>query len=205
MAATYDRFTARTEAAGLAEWRRDLLADLRGDVLEIGAGTGRNLRWYPATVTGLVMTEPDPFMRARLAAKVTDARGPDVVTVLDHPAERLRFDDGSFDAVVSTLVLCSVADPAATLAEIFRVLRPGGRLVYLEHVAAIDAPRTMRWQRRFEPVWRRVADNCHLTRSTEQAIATAGFEVAVERRQAMPLAPPVLRATVRGAAVRPAA
>lgn len=203
MAATYDRFTAATEAAGLADWRRDLLAGLAGDVLEIGAGTGHNLRWYPATVSRLVLTEPDPHMRARLEAKRSTASGPASVEVHPHAADALGFDDHSFDAVISTLVLCSVPDPDATLAEIRRVLRPGGRFVYLEHVAASDRLRTLRWQHRLEPVWKRVAGNCHLTRSTDRAILAAGFATEVERHEAMPKAPPILRATVRGAAVTP--
>lgn len=206
MARTYDRFTASAEAAGMADWRRELLAELDGEVLEIGAGTGRNLRWYPSTITRLVLTEPDRHMRDQLRRKLdpgttVGAVGPDRVELLDRPSHRLGFDDHTFDAVVSTLVLCSVPDPAATLGEIRRVLRPGGRFVYLEHVAAIDRPRTLRWQRRFEPLWKRVAGNCHLTRSTEHAILAAGFDVETERRQAMPKAPPILRPTVRGSAI----
>ena len=201
MAATYDRFTAATEAAGLADWRRDLMAGLAGDVLEIGAGTGHNLRWYPATVSRLVRTEPDPHMRAKLEAKRSTASGPAVVEVHPHAADALGFGDHSFDAVISTLVLCSVPDPDATLAEIRRVLRPGGRFVYLEHVAASDRLRTLRWQHRLEPVWKRVAGNCHLTRSTGEAIAAAGFDVEVEHREPMPKAPPILRPTIRGVAI----
>lgn len=200
MAAAYDRFTAATEAAGMADWRGELLAGLSGDVLEIGAGTGHNLRWYPASVRRLVLTEPDPHMRARLEARSGEASGPALVEVRPDGAEDLEFDDDSFDAVVSTLVLCSVPDPAVTLAEVGRVLRPGGQLVYLEHVAATDRPGTLRWQRRLEPLWRRMAGNCHLARSTGQAIVAAGFEVVDERRAPMPKAPPILRATVRGTA-----
>ena len=105
MAAAYDRFTAATEEAGMADWRRDLLADLAGDVLEIGAGTGHNLRWYPATVQRLVLTEPDPHMRAKLEAKRTQASGPAVVEIRPDPADHLDAANDSFDAVVSTLVL----------------------------------------------------------------------------------------------------
>ena len=200
MAATYDAMTAATEAAGLADWRRDLLVGLEGDVLEIGAGTGHNLRWYPPAVTRLVLTEPDPHMRARLQAKLGATAGPTVVEMRPDSSDRLGFDDATFDAVVATLVLCSVPDPDATLAEIRRVLRPGGQFVYLEHVAAIERPRTLRWQRCFEPVWKRLAGNCHLTRSTELAILAAGFDLETERREAMPKAPPILRTSVRGSA-----
>ncbi len=161
MAAAYDRFTAATEAAGLADWRRDLLADLSGVVVELGAGTGHNLRWYSSAVDRLVLTEPDPHMRARLEARVAEQRltsdGPGQIEVLDRHGEALGLDDGSADAVVATLVLCSVPDPEAVLTEIQRVLRPGGRFAYLEHVAADDATRDLRWQRFFEPVWKRNA------------------------------------------------
>lgn len=201
MAAAYDRFTAATEAAGMADWRSELLAGLSGDVLEIGAGTGHNLRWYPATVDRLVLTEPDRHMRARLEARSGEASGPTLVEVRPDGADDLVFDDATFDAVVSTLVLCSVPDPAATLAEIARVLRPGGHLVYLEHVAATGRPGTLRWQRRLEPLWKRVAGNCHLARSTGEAIVAAGFAIEDEHHDAMPKAPSVLRATVRGTAV----
>lgn len=207
MAAVYDRFTAATEAAGLAEWRRELLADLNGVVVELGAGTGHNLRWYTSAVDRLVLTEPDPHMRARLEARVAEPRrvgdGPGHVEVLDRRGDALGLADGSADAVVATLVLCSVPDPDAVLAEVARVLRPDGRFAYLEHVAAYDAPRDLRWQQFFEPVWKRLAGNCHLTRSTELAIVGAGFETETERREAMPKAPLILRPTVRGLARRP--
>jgi ubiquinone/menaquinone biosynthesis C-methylase UbiE len=207
MAATYDRCTAAVEAAGLADWRRELLADVTGEVVELGAGTGHNMCWYSSAVDRLVLTEPDPHMRTRLEARVVERRqdgdGPGHIEVLDRHGDALGLADGSADAVVATLVLCSVPDPDAVLAEIRRVLRPGGRFAYLEHVAAIDAPRDLRWQRFFEPVWKRLAGNCHLTRSTGLAIVGAGFEVETERRQAMPKAPLILRPTVRGLARRP--
>lgn len=207
-AAFYDRFTAGVEAAGLSTWRRDLVAGLEGEVLEIGAGTGHNLRWYPSTVTRLVLTEPDAHMRAKLEPKVAATAdrgdGPAVVEVLDRSSEDLGVADASVDAVVATLVLCTVPDPAATLAEVRRVLRPGGRFVYLEHIAATDTPRTLRWQEHLEPLWKRLAGNCHLTRTTERAVVDAGFAVETEWREAMPAAPAVLRPTVRGIARRPA-
>src|SRR5919198_848278 len=131
-AAIYDRMTAGSEKAGLAERRRALLADADGRVLEVGAGTGANIEHYPATVEEIVFTEPEEPMARRLEEKRRSAgRWGSVVRA---PAEQLPFADGSFDTVVCTLVLCTVKDPARALSEIERVLRPGGKLLFLEHV-----------------------------------------------------------------------
>ena len=197
MAAIYDWFMRDTEQACLAGWRAELLADLRGEVLDVGAGTGANLAHYPADVR-VVLAEPDPHMRDKLAAR------PEVVasrfTVIDAPIERLPFADARFDAVVCTLVLCSVEDPARALAEIRRVLRPDGQLVFLEHVAAHDHGRRA-WQGRIEPFWRRIAGNCHLTRETGETLRAAGF-VVDERRESMRKAVPWVRPSIRGVARR---
>ncbi len=200
VAAMYDRVMTGVEEAGLSTWRAELLAPLSGTVVEIGAGTGRNLGFYPASVDRLVLCEPDRHMRARLAGRAAARHG---VEVSDAPAEALGLADASVDAVVSTLVLCSVADPDRALAEVRRVLRPGGRLVFIEHVAADDRPRRLAWQRRIEPLWRRVAGNCHLTRSSEQAIARSGLQLHDVTRASMRKAPAVVRPTVRGVALRP--
>jgi len=199
-AALYDRFMRGVEEACLTEWRTELLGDLEGVVLEVGAGTGTNLALYPPAVTELILTEPDRHMRGRLLP----AAGRRPATVLDAPAERLPFDDCSFDAVVATLVLCSVQDPGAALAGIHRVLRPGGRLVFIEHVAAADRPPRLVWQRRIEPAWRLVAGNCHLTRRTEEAIVESGFVIDHITRESMRKAPGVVRPTIRGVARKPA-
>jgi len=193
----YDRAMRGVEEAGLLEWRRALLAPLSGTVLEIGAGTGRNLALYPEAVTTLVVTEPDRHMRSVLARHQVRT-GTRRLEVVGAPAEHLPFADSTFDAAVSTLVLCSVADQASALREVHRVLRPGGSLVFLEHVAAEDRPTRLRWQRRFEPVWKRVAGNCHLTRTTERAIGSAGFEITAIERAGMRKAPGVVRPTIRG-------
>ena len=169
MAAIYDPFMSSVEEACLAAWRSELLAGLAGEVLEVGAGTGANLAHYPQAVTRLVLAEPDRHMHERLAAKVR-APGARRAELSSSPADALPFPDGAFDAVVCTLVLCSVPDPAAALREIHRVLRPGGRLVFMEHVAAADGTRRRVWQGRVEPFWKTIAGNCHLTRHTEEAI-----------------------------------
>jgi ubiquinone/menaquinone biosynthesis C-methylase UbiE len=205
MAAIYDRFMRQTEEACFVQWRAELLESLSGRVLEVGAGTGANLRHYPPTVTSLVLCEPDAHMRKKLAARVaheikSPERSPQIV---DADAERLPFEDRSFDAVVCTLVLCSVADPARALGELRRVLVPGGRLVFIEHVAAHDNPSRLQWQRRIEPAWKHVAGNCHLTRETERAIRDAGFEVESLRRESVRKALPWVRPSIRGTAVNP--
>ena len=203
MAAVYDRQMAATEDAGLRQWRADLLADVEGEVLEIGAGTGLNLPHYGSGVTRLVLAEPDRFMRSKLQqrAQLTDVP----VEIVDAGVDPLPFADESFDVAVSTLVLCSVPDERAALDEIHRVLRPGGRFVHLEHVAAVENPKRHKWQRRIEPVWKRVVGNCHLTRTTDQAIPEAGFELVEVRRESMRQSPPWVRVTTRGVARKPTA
>lgn len=197
----YDPLLRRTEAACLAEWRREVLAGLSREVLEIGAGTGANLRHYPDAVTRLTVSEPDPHMRRRLADAVREATTPSrTIVVSDAPSEALPFADATFDGVVSTLVLCTVPRPDETLAEIARVLRPGGRLAFLEHVASDTDPARFAWQRRIEPVWKWLADGCHLTRHTHEAILRAGLTIEHEERASMRKAPPWVRPTVRGIA-----
>jgi ubiquinone/menaquinone biosynthesis C-methylase UbiE len=196
----YDRTLASAEQACLADWRRELLGPAQGDVLEIGAGTGVNVAHYPAAVRRLVLAEPDAGMRARLKRRV--AERPDV-TVVDATAEALPLPDRAFDFVVSTLVLCSVDSPARSLAEVWRVLRPGGRLLFLEHVAAEEAPGRQRWQRWLEPAWRCMAGNCHLTRRTAETIAEMGFQLRTVRRESIRKVAGVVRPSVRGEALRP--
>jgi len=195
MAQFYDWSLGTVEAAGLAEWRRALLAPITGRVLEIGAGTGINLAKYPSTVTELVLAEPDAHMRGKLQKKLAAASFP--TRVVDSPAEKLAVDDASFDAVVSTLVLCSVASPERALAEVVRVLKPGGALYFLEHIASDDEGR-YRWQRRLDPVWNVIADGCHLTRRTSEAIAAAGLVIESETKESLRKAAPVVRPTTRG-------
>ncbi len=175
MAATYDRFMRAIEERRLRGWRADLLAPLSGRVLEIGAGTGANLPHYPPSVESIVACEPDPHMRRRLRRRAQDPR----VVIHEATAEPLPFDDDHFDAVVVTLVLCTVPDPARAVAEIHRVLAPGGCLVFLEHVAADSAENASlaRLQRLLEPLWRPVGGGCNLTRRTLETLRDGGFEL----------------------------
>jgi ubiquinone/menaquinone biosynthesis C-methylase UbiE len=196
MATVYDRFMRVSEEACLGKWRAELLRDLSGEVLEVGAGTGSTLGLYPKAVTRLVMAEPDPHMRAKLLAKARPAG----VEVSDASLDKLSFQDRSFDAVVCSLVLCSVHDQKAALAEIARVLKPGGRLVFLEHVAADGKPDRLKWQGRIEPLWKHLMGNCHLTRRTEAAIAAAGLQIETIQRESIRKALPIVRPSIRGTA-----
>jgi SAM-dependent methyltransferase len=172
-AALYDRLLAPTERSWLGEQRRRLLAGASGEVLEIGGGTGVNLAHY-GDVERLVVTEPEEPMRRRLEQRARSWARP--VLVQDAPAEHLPFADSSFDTVVSTLVLCTVRDPSAALAEIGRVLRPGGRLLFIEHVRGEG--RRGRVQQRITPLWRVLAGGCHPDRDTVAAIRRQGLEVS---------------------------
>jgi ubiquinone/menaquinone biosynthesis C-methylase UbiE len=199
----YDRLTARTERAGLGEMRRRLLESVSGRVLELGAGTGHNLEHYTDAVTELVLAEPDPNMakllRERLESEGTAAGN---ASVIEAPAEQLPFDDGSFDAVVATLVLCTVEDPVRAVSEVRRVLVEGGRFLYLEHVRSAR-PGLARWQDWLERPWGWVSGGCHPNRATDQLLAGAGFWIDSLERDKLPKAPPLVRPVIRGVAVRP--
>jgi|SRR5215472_3452089 len=163
------------EAGGIAERREGLLAGLTGDVIDIGVGTGPSFRHYPATVTRVLAVEPEPRLRA-LAAAAAQA-GPVPVEVTDGIAGALPAADASHDAAVVSFVLCTVPDQDAALAEIRRVLRPGGKLCFLEHVRA-DTARLVRMQRALEvTVWPHLFGGCHLSRDTATAIERAGFTI----------------------------
>jgi ubiquinone/menaquinone biosynthesis C-methylase UbiE len=165
-ARVYDGFLALGERRGMRAHRAALLADADGRVLEIGAGTGLNLPHYPPTAQ-LTLTEPVAPMRARLEERVrATGRHADVV---DAPAEALPFADGVFDVVVSTLVLCTVDDPDGALREIRRVLRPGGELVFIEHVRAQGSGRAW-WQDRLVGPWAAFAGGCRCNRPTTATI-----------------------------------
>lgn len=203
VAAVYDRVMRAAEVACLIQWRQELLRDVAGAVLEVGAGTGATLPLYPDTITRLVLAEPDPCMMRRLE-RTRGVAGAAHIELSEASLDALPMPDASFDAVVSSLVLCSVRDAPGALAEIFRVLKPGGRLLFLEHVAAHSHSARFAWQRRLEPLWKRVAGNCHLTRDTEGAIRTAGFQIERIERESIRRAIPFLRPCIRGAARKPA-
>jgi SAM-dependent methyltransferase len=173
-AAVYDPFLWRAERAGQRERRRDLVARATGRTVEIGAGTGLNLAHYPDDLDELLLVEPDAPMRAQLAKRL-DA-GERNAKVFDAPAEHLPFPDASVDTVVSTLVLCTVDEPHLALAEIARVLKPDGQLLFVEHVRA-DSPRLARWQDRLETPWRRFARGCRCNRATAELIVACGLQI----------------------------
>jgi ubiquinone/menaquinone biosynthesis C-methylase UbiE len=194
-AASYDRCLRGAEEAGLGEKRHELLATATGRVLELGAGTGVNLDHYPPAVEELVLVEPDPHMAKRLRARLaTSSRQ---ATVLEAPAERLPLADGEFDLVVATLVLCTVPDQAAALAELRRVMAPGGHLLLIEHVRSGD-PGIARWQDRLERPWRFLADGCHCNRDTAAGLAAAGFDTGDLESDRLPKSPPIVRPLIRG-------
>src|ERR671921_1470393 len=171
-AALYDPVGASAERRWMGGRRRRLLTGARGAVLEIGGGTGANLAHY-RDVDRVTIADPDPFMRDRIGPKLEDVRVP--VEVSAAGAEALPFPDGSFDTVVSTLVLCTVPDQGAALDEVRRVLRPGGRLLFIEHVRAAGS--MARWQDRLERLWGWLFAGCHPNRETVAAIEKAGFEM----------------------------
>lgn len=159
----------------LGDRRVALLDGLHGTVLEVGAGTGANFPRYPSQVTRVVAVEPEPHLRRLATAAASDA--PVAVEVVDGTAERLPADAGTFDAVVVSLVLCSVQDPTAALGEAHRVMRPGGQLRFLEHVRA-DTPGLRRLQRLLDAtIWPALMGGCHPHRDTTAAIAAAGFRI----------------------------
>jgi SAM-dependent methyltransferase len=198
-AAVYDPFLALGERRGMSDQRRALLAGASGRVLEIGAGTGANLTAYPSDLDTLVVTEPDPGMARRLKRNAARHR-PDA-QVLCVGAESLPFPDGAFDVVVSTLVLCTVPDPAAAVAEARRILRPGGRLLYLEHIRAEDA-RLARKQDRLSSPWRAFAAGCRCNRTTLDVVGAA-FDLEPPTAATWRGMPSIVHPLVRGAAVVP--
>jgi ubiquinone/menaquinone biosynthesis C-methylase UbiE len=199
-AACYDRFLAPTEEAGLRAARSGLLAGASGRTIDLGAGTGLNLEHYPDAVSELVLAEPDPHMIRRLRTRVAESGRP--VKIVQTGAEQLPFDEDSFDTAVFTLVLCTVPDPAAALAETARVLRPGGRMLFLEHVRSPETG-LARWQDRLHGAWKLFGDGCNCNRDTLAAIEASPLEVESVERGEIPKAVPLVKPRILGSAAVP--
>ena len=196
-AATYDRQMRKVEKAGFTEMRRKLVSQATGAVLEIGGGTGANLAHYRPAVTSLTITEPDASMLKRLERRVS-AQAHSAM-VLRAPAEDLPFENDTFDVVVSTLVLCGVDDQPRALREIRRVLRPGGRFLFLEHLQAAD-PAAAKKQDRMNWLNRAVV-GCDCNRPTLDTIEHSGFRVTDVEHTELPKAPSFVRPAVVGTAI----
>jgi ubiquinone/menaquinone biosynthesis C-methylase UbiE len=200
-ALTYDRQMAGTEKAGLRAFREALLAGAKGHVIEIGGGTGANLSCYGPAVESLTITEPELPMLRRLERTVREHRP--AAKVLRAPAEDLPFDDHTFDVAVSTLVLCGADDQPRALRELRRVLRPGGQLLFFEHVRS-DDPGTARLQDRVN--WlNRLVVCCDCNRPTLRSIQDAGFTITQIEHTTLPKAPKFVRPAIMGSATTPAA
>lgn len=189
-----------TEEACLIQWRKDLLKNVDGKLLEIGAGTGASLALYPKSASlEIYMSEPDQSMRSQLEEKVK-VQNLTNVSVLSCPGEKIESEDDFYDYVFVSLVCCSVNDIEASLSEIKRVLKSDGRFIFLEHVAAESGSGRRKWQDRLNVFWRKLAGNCHLNRETEQHIKNAGFTILDIKRESMRKAIPLVRPTIRGLA-----
>jgi ubiquinone/menaquinone biosynthesis C-methylase UbiE len=192
-----DRATRLSERFWPGRIRGELVASLTGTVLDVGAGTGANLRHF-RSARHVVALEPDPAMREFLRSHLP--RSPNPATVVAATAERLPFADGTFEACVCALVLCSVTDLPGSLAELHRVLKPGGMLVYLEHVRANGW--WGRVQDRLDARWGAGAGGCHINRDIAAAIDEAGFAPVHHKRIRPLLNSPLSAPLIRGAAVR---
>jgi SAM-dependent methyltransferase len=201
-AAVYDPFLWAGERAGLREHRKQLLERSAGQTIEIGAGTGLNLAHYPDDLDELALVEPDAAMRGRLAGRL--ARSGRRARLVDAPAERLPFPDGSIDTVVSTFVLCTVDAPDLALLEIARVLKPDGQLLFIEHVRS-DSPRLARWQDRLATPWRHFARGCRCNRATKELMVALGFELEDLDEPSWRAMPAIVRPLIIGRARKTAA
>jgi ubiquinone/menaquinone biosynthesis C-methylase UbiE len=195
----YPWMMARSERAGQAAIRREQLRQAVGTTLEIGAGNGFSVPHYTDRVEELVLVEPSPGMRERLALTVSDA-APATVVVVDGDAHALDYPDATFDTVTASLTFCSVSDPRRALAEVHRVLKPGGRLLFHEHVRGRGLRAVV--QRLLTPLQRRLADGCHADRDFEALLAESPFELDELRRTRMPRGAPTIVPLVVGAARR---
>ncbi|KAA0108688.1 class I SAM-dependent methyltransferase [Mycolicibacterium sp. P1-5] len=177
MALVYDPFVWMGELIGMRRRRHDLVADARGRVVEIGAGTGLNVGHYPDSVDELVLTEPEPGMRRKLARRL--GRAGRTARIVDASALQLPFADSSVDTVISTLVLCTVPDPEGALREIARVLRPDGQLLFIEHIRATSRVLAAYQDLMLRP-WRGFAGGCVCNRPTLELMHACGFTVRAD-------------------------
>jgi ubiquinone/menaquinone biosynthesis C-methylase UbiE len=200
----YPKVVGRAEAAGQAETRRELLSQASGRTLEIGAGSGFNLPHYTEAVTELVVSEPSPHMREHLRERL-ESDPPPVGSweLADASAESLPFDDATFDTVTGGFIMCSIPDPEGALSEIARVLKPGGRYIFLEHVHAGEGTMLGRIQDLIEIPHRYIAAGCHPNRRTWELIEHSPLQVERMERGEQPKAPPSVKPTILGSAVRP--
>ncbi|MGP0029785.1 MAG: class I SAM-dependent methyltransferase [Acidimicrobiales bacterium] len=193
----YDAAFVLAERRGLRDVRKDLVGQSKGRVVELGAGTGLNLDHYPHDVSELLLTEPDPHMASKLRKRAAflspNAR------VIEAPAEELPFVDDSVDTVVSTLVLCTAQNPHQALAEVARILRPGGSLLFAEHVRSAS-PRAARWQDRLNIPWSWYACGCQCNRDTISALRATSFHVNEVRYDRLRWISPVVRPLAVGSA-----
>jgi ubiquinone/menaquinone biosynthesis C-methylase UbiE len=191
----YDTFLGVSERNGFTEMRRQALAAASGRCLEVGAGTGLNLELWPGGIEELVLSEPDPHMAAQLRRRAAER----AVEVVEAPAERLPFEDDSFDTVALTLVLCTVPEPCAALREIERVLRPGGQLLFIEHVRSPD-PGLARWQDRLHRLWLLFGNGCNCNRDTLASLEASPLELERAERGEIPRAVPLVKPMLSGVA-----
>ncbi len=187
VAATYDFLNQWGERRVFAPLRHRLVGAVRGQVLELGAGTGANFAYYPASAT-IIATEPDPFMLARAQKRAGELGR--AIGLCQCPAEALPFADASFDTVVATLVFCSVHDPMGALTEVRRVLKPTGTFRFIEHVRADGF--SGRVQDVLTPVQQRLGAGCHLNRRTASSIEAAGLAIVELERRPLPLTPLII-------------
>lgn len=179
----------------------ELIGLAEGRVLEIGAGTGANLGYYSSAVTEVVGIEPVAAMLEKAQAVVQQVGHDFPVQLQVGDARELPFDDGSFDSVVACLVFCTIPQPELAVAEMQRILKPGGKLFFYEHVAS-TRPRVRAWQKRINPVWRKVACGCEITRDTRQLFETAGFQYQQIKDFDHPKVPPLMAPIIAGVAVK---
>lgn len=199
----YPKLVARSEEAGQRETRAQLAAEAQGRALELGAGSGLNLPHYTERVSELVVSEPSPHMRQHLReAMERDRPRVGAWKLVDAEAEELPFEDASFDTVLATYILCTVPDPAAALREIARVLRPGGRYLFLEHVHAGEGTLLGRFQDFAELPHRYIAAGCHPNRRTGALISGSPLTVERLERGRQPRSFPTVRPTIIGSATR---